>query len=120
MRTIEVINTELDTELANYRANVDVWNRSQLEASNAIVKALRHELNEAYCEGAVIPESVAACMLGGLHGMPRVINNEPAFEIGCTVKVNHPVKGEINQGLCARGNTREQAVENWNNGIYAN
>jgi len=120
MRTIEAINIDLNAELDNYRANVDVWTRSQVEASNIIVKALRQELADAYTEGAIVPPNVAACMVGSLHGMPRIINNAEAFEIGCTVKVNHPVKGEINQGLCARGITREQAVANWNNGIYAN
>lgn len=120
MRTIEAINTDLNAELENYRSNVDVWTRSQVEASNVIVKALRQELADAYTEGAIVPEEVAACMVGGLHGMPRVINNAPAFEIGCTIKVSHPVKGVITQGLCARGITREQAVANWNNGIYAN
>jgi hypothetical protein len=114
MRNDQTILAELESQRNLYRANVDKWKRSQIEESNAKVNALMQEYNDFFTEGAVIPEHIKPYMIGGLHGMKRA-NGQ--FEIGASVRGQKAGK-DIITGLASRGETREQAVSNWNNGIY--
>jgi len=117
MRTELEITTELSSCIEEYRANVDVWNRLQVAESNSKVKALQQELNDLYTEGAGISPTLSRFIIGGIQGMKRTINGAEVYEVGCTIKVD--IMGmPSSQGLCSRGNSIEQAVSNWNNGIY--
>lgn len=116
MRTENEIKNELDAQLELYRANVDNWTRQEIDESNKKVKALQAEWNDFYIQGAIIPDEVKSYINGGLHGMRR---GNGQFEIGCSIRVLRLGKTVI-QGVCSRGATREEAVNNWNNGIYVN
>lgn len=97
-----------------YLANVDVWNRLQVQAHNEKISALRDELQAIYTKGAIIPENVAKYMVGGITGMKRA---KGVYEIGCSIKVMVVDTIQI-QALRSQGATIEEAVANWNAGVY--
>lgn len=115
MRTDIEILKELEAQRETYRANVDKWKRSQIEESNTKVSALMKELNDYYTQGASIPESLQQYAVGGLFGMKR---SNGQYEVGLSVKSTKAGVPGIS-GLRARGATRDEAVNNWNGGIYA-
>lgn len=114
MRTESEILNDLATAREKYQQNVDKWKRSQIEDSNTLVRSLMDELQALYTEGVIIPDNVQQYIVGGITGQRRA-NGQ--YEIGCTIKVNK-LGQWVAQGLCSRGETINEAVTNWNNGIY--
>ena len=137
MREISVIKTELESLIQNYRNNEMHWNPLQISQSNESVKLLRQELNEAMLEGVNTPSNVIPFISGPLLCVERVIKTDKietgvtsegektfdftniyGFEVGCSIWVT--VLGVAKeQKLCSKGSTREEAISNWNNGVYS-
>ncbi len=121
MRNEQDIINDIDAAVELYRSNVNnklfAWTPKKTEENNEKLKKLREELANFYLEGVIVPPEVQDAMIGIMHGMRRVVNKQPVFEIGCTVRaviVNKITKYHLK----AHGYTREEAVAKWNRGEY--
>lgn len=99
MRSEYEINQELKELLADYNANCQNMTSAEIGAHNAEVKALRAELQAVLTNGA---KPCPDCL-----EMPLGINQPRFYEVGCSC----PEKQ-------SKGQFIEEAVENWNNGVY--
>lgn len=122
MRSEQVINNELEAQLAEYRANAQVWNQEQISESNAVVKKLREELSAAISTGANECPNCATPPFGMRRGEAIAGSSRfPVYEVGCLVC--EPVVTEKNGkavriSYSAQGASPQQAVENWNDNLF--
>lgn len=101
MRTEDEIKADLVTAIETY-------NESLTKEDADVVVQLRQELIEAYTEGATPCEDCGNMPIGIKQPVAAGSVVLSYYEIGCVVCRDHKAKAQ----------TREEAVDNWNNGIF--
>lgn len=92
------IERDLADAKAAYHEASQIETVGQLQSRSDAIKALGNELNDVYTEGAVErPEGVKPLGMKKARGL---------YEVGNM------------QGLRSRGETPEEAIANWNDGLY--
>lgn len=118
MKTVEKIQEDLNTQIADYRANAGKWTSKQIDASNEKVKTLQTELSDTIAGGAKPHDKCRTKPFGMIRRVITENNfNFPIYEVGC-LACPPEKKGNRRVSYSAQGATPNEAVERWNKGEY--
>jgi len=121
MRTIEEIQSELNSALSAFHEKAMTAIATESQASSKTIRALRAELSAAYSKGADVCPACKTPPLGMLRSPAYTMNERliPAvYEVGC-IRCP-PVLVEIDgkkrrQSYSAHADSPAGAVQRWNN-----